>query len=220
MRRIGVLMNLAADDAEGQARIAAFLLGLQKLGWADDRNVRIDYRWGAGDAESSRRYAVELVALAPDVILASGTATVAGLQQASRAVPIVFGNVIDPVGAGFVKSLAQPGGNVTGFTVFEFGISGKWLELLKEVAPRVKRAAVLRDPMASGTGQLGAIQGAAPSFGVELRPVDVRDAPEIERAVTTFARAPNGGLIVTGSSSATGHPCLLHKHASRMAALS
>ena len=203
MRRIGVLMAAAADDPECQARIAAFLQGLQQLGWTDGRNVRIDIRWGAGDADTLRRHAAELVALAPDVILAAGSATVAPLLQATRTVPIVFVDVIDPVGAGFVESLARPGGNTTGFIAFEYGLSGKWLELLKQIAPGVTRAAVLRDPaIASGIGQFGAIQSVAPSFGVEVSPVDVRDAGEIERAVTAFARSPNGGLIVTASALA------------------
>ena len=203
MRRIGVLMSLAADDPEAQARLAAFLQGLQQLGWTDGRNVRIDYRWAAGDADRIRRYAAELVALAPDVILASGSPSVAALLQATRTVPIVFAHVADPVGAGFVESLARPGGNATGFTLFEYGISGKWLELLKEIAPGVTRVAVLRDPaIAAGIGQFAAIQAVAPSFGVELRPIDVRDAGEIERAVAAFARGPNGGLIVTASALA------------------
>jgi putative tryptophan/tyrosine transport system substrate-binding protein len=205
MRRIGVLMNLGSDDAEGQARNAAFLQGLQELGWTVGRNVRIEYRWGAGDAELFRRYASELVALAPDVILAVGGAVVPSLLQATRTVPIVFTGTPDPVGAGFVESLARPGGNVTGFTPFlEFGISAKWLELLKEIAPHVTRAAVIRDPaIAGGTGQLGAIQSVAPSLGVELRPIGVRDAGEIERAVAAFARAADGGLIVTASALAS-----------------
>ncbi len=203
MRRIGVLMSLAADDPEGQARIAAFLQGLQQLGWTDGRNVRIDTRWGAGNADDIRKYAAELVALAPDVILATGSATVGPLLQATRTVPIVFAIVPDPVGAGFVDSLARPGGNATGFTTFEYGMSGKWLELLKEIAPGVTRAAVLRDPaISAGIGQFGAIQSVAPSFGVEVSPVNVRDAGEIERAVTAFARSSNGGLIVTGSALA------------------
>ena len=202
MRRIGVLMAAAADDPEYQARIAAFQQGLQQLGWTDGRNVRIDTRWATTNPDDIRRHAAELVALAPDVILAAtGTATVAPLLQATRTVPIVFVVVIDPVGAGFVASLARPGGNATGFTMFEYGMSGKWLELLKEIAPGVTRVAVLRDPtIASGIGQFGAIQAAAPSLGVEVSPVDVRDAGEIERAVTAFARSANGGLIVTASA--------------------
>jgi putative tryptophan/tyrosine transport system substrate-binding protein len=206
MRRIGVLLTAAADDPEFQARLAALLEGLQISGWIDGRNVRIDTRWAGGDADNIRRHATEMLALAPDVILASAAPTVTALQRASRTVPIVFVNVIDPVGAGFVDSLARPGGNATGFTNFEYGISGKWLELLKQIAPNVTQAAVLRDPTSpTGTGQLGAIQSVAPSFGVELRTVDLRDAPEIERAVTAFARSANGGLIVTGSSFANIH---------------
>jgi putative tryptophan/tyrosine transport system substrate-binding protein len=216
MRRIGVLITLSADDAEGQARVAAFLQGLAQLGWTDGRNVRIDYRWAPGDTDRVRKYAAELVALAPDVILTAGGAALAELQRATRTVPIVFGSVIDPVGAGFVESWARPGGNITGFTVFEYGISGKWLALLKEIAPRVTRAAVLRDPSAaSGSGQLGAIQGAAPSFGLELRPIDVRDAGEIERAVAAFASASNGGLVVTGSAVAASHRDLIVTLAAR-----
>jgi ABC-type uncharacterized transport system substrate-binding protein len=216
VRRIGVLMSLTADDPEGQVRLTAFLQGLQQLGWTDGRNVRIDTRWGAGDADRSRGYAAELVALAPDVILASGTSTMGPLLRATRTVPIVFTQVTDPVGAGFVDSLARPGGNATGFTLSEYGISGKWLELLKEIAPRVTRAAVLRDPdMAAGSGQLGAIQSVAPSFGVELSPVNVRDAPEIERAVAAFARGPNGGLIVSASGLAIVHRDLIITLAAR-----
>ena len=206
VRRIGVLLSFAADDPEALASVGAFLQGLQQLGWTDGRNVRIDYRWGANDAERGRRYAVELIALAPDVILVSGSPAVAASQQATHTVPVVFVSVVDPVGSGLVESLARPGGNTTGFTLFEFGISGKWLELLKEIAPRVTRAAVLRDPtLASGGGQLGAIQSVAPSFGVELSPIGVRDAGEIERAITAFARRSNGGLIVTGSALAVFH---------------
>ena len=216
MRRVGVLLGLVENSEEGQARIAAFLQSLYQLGWADGRNVRIDTRWGEGDAELSRKYAAELIALAPDVILTSGGMTVAALQRATRSVPIVFGSVIDPVGAGFVDSLARPGGNITGFTLFEFGISGKWLELLKQLAPSVTRAAVLRDAaIAAGSGQLGAIQGAAPSFGVELRPVDLRDAAEIERAITAFARSSNGGLVVTSSALAIIHRNLIVTLAAR-----
>lgn len=206
MRRIGVLMPLTADDLEASPRVTALTQGLQQLGWTVGRNVRIDYRWDAVDADHSRRYAAELLALAPDVILAGGSPAVAALQQATRTVPIVFANIVDPVGAGFVDSLAQPGGNATGFTIYEYGISGKWLELLKEIAPHVTRAAVIRDPtIAAGAGQLGAIQSVAPSLRVELRPLGVRDAGEIERAITAFAHSPNGGLIVTGSALAVVH---------------
>jgi len=203
MRRIGVLMSTAADDAEGQARIAAFHQGLQQLGWTIGQNVRIDSRWPAGDAERFRRYAAELVALSPDVILATGSAAAEPLLRATRTIPVVFVVVPDPVGAGFVNSLARPGGNATGFIQFEYGISGKWLELLKQIAPGVTRAAVLRDPaISAGIGQFGAIQAVAPSLGLEVTPVNVREADEIERAVADFARLPNGGLIVTGSALA------------------
>jgi putative ABC transport system substrate-binding protein len=200
IRRIGAL-SPRADDPEARALLAAFLQGLAQLGWLEGRNVRIDARWGAGDTDRIRRYAAELVALAPDVILATSTATVAPLQQATRTVPIVFASVIDPVGAGFVASLARPGGNTTGFTIYEYGISGKWLELLKQIAPGVTRAAILRDPaIASGIGQFAAIQGAAPPFGVEVSPVNVHDGADIERDITEFARTSNGGLIVTGAT--------------------
>jgi ABC-type uncharacterized transport system substrate-binding protein len=214
MRRIGVLMNLAAGDPEGEVRTAAFLQALQQLGWSDGRNVRIDYRWAAGDAGHFQRYAEELLALAPDVILASATPSVQALQQATRTVPIVFAIVADPVGAGFVDSLARPGGNVTGFTPFEYGISGKWLELLKEVVPRVTRVAVLRD-LTIGLGQLGAIQSVAPSLGVELTPIGLGDPGQIERTVATFARSSNGGLIVTASTSAIIHRELITTLAAR-----
>jgi putative ABC transport system substrate-binding protein len=217
MRRIGVLFGSATDDSEHQARFVAFLQGLQQLGWVDGRNVRIDTRWATTNPDDIRRHAAELAALAPDVILAAtGTATVAPLLQATRNVPIVFALVIDPVGAGFVASLAQPGGNATGFTLFEYGMSGKWLELLKEIAPRVTRAAVLRDPgIVSGIGQFGAVQAVAPSLGVELSPIDVRDASEIERAVTAFTRSGNGGLIVTASALATRYRDLIITLAAR-----
>jgi putative tryptophan/tyrosine transport system substrate-binding protein len=206
VRRIGVLMNLAADDSEIQARLAPLLQGLQEVGWTVGRNVRIDYRWGAGDPDRIRRFAAELVALAPDVILASGGTTVAPLQQVTRTVPIVFVNVTDPVGSGFVASLGRPGGNATGFTLFEYSISGKWLELLKKIAPRVTRVAVLRDAgLTSGGGQLGSLQGAAQSAGMELRPVGVREVDEMERGIAAFAGMPNCGLIVTSSSFANFH---------------
>jgi len=217
IRRVGVLMTRAAGDTEEQARFVGFLQGLQKLGWTDGRNVRIDYRWAAADADRSRTYAAELVALAPDVIVASGSTGVAGLLQTTRTVPIVFVNVIDPVGAGYVARLARPGGNATGFTAFEYSLSGKWLELLKEIAPNLTRIAILRDPaLAAGIGQFAAIQAMAPSsFGVELSPIDVRDGGEIERDVATFARESNGGLIVTGSSSAAVHRELIVMLAAR-----
>jgi len=210
VRRVGVLMNLTADDDDASPRVTALAQGLQQLGWTAGRNVRIDYRWGAVDADRSRRYATELLALAPDVILASSSPAVAALQQATPTVPIVFVNIIDPVGAGFVDSLAQPGGNATGFISYEYGLSAKLLELLREIAPELKRVAVLRDPaIATGIGQLAVIQAAAPSFGVEVRPVGVRDADEIERAVTAFARSSNGGLIVTGSPLTALHRKLI-----------
>jgi putative ABC transport system substrate-binding protein len=216
MRRIGVLMDQAQDDTDSSPRTAAFLRGLQQLGWTDGRNVRIDTRWSAGNADLQRRFAAELVALAPDVILATASPTVAALQAAARTVPIVFAHAADPVGAGFVDSLARPGGNATGFILFEYGISAKWLELLKEFAPRVTRVAVLRDPAtAAGMGQFGAIQSVAPSFGVELNPVSVRDSGEIERALTNFAAEPNGGMIVTASPLATFHRGLILGFAAR-----
>jgi putative ABC transport system substrate-binding protein len=207
MRRIGVLMHLASDDADAQSRNAAFLQGIQELGWAVGRNVGIDYRWGASnfDPERMRKGAVELVALAPDVVLATTVPIALALQQVSRTVPIVFATAIDPVGAGLVASLARPGGNVTGFTTFEYGISAKWLELLKEISPGVKRVAVLREPTVAGIGQLAAMQTAAPSFEVELQPIDARDVGEFERVLANFASAPNGGLIVPLSTSAETH---------------
>jgi putative ABC transport system substrate-binding protein len=208
MRRVGVLESRAADDREGQARLAVFLQGLRELGWTEGRNVRIDYRWSAAaNADRYRTYAAELVALAPDVILASASVGVAALQQTTRTVPIVFVNVIDPVGAGFVASLARPGDNATGFTLFEYSLSGKWLELFKEIAPNLTRIAILRDPaIAAGIGQFAVIQAMAPpSFGVELSPIDERDGGEIERNIAAFARAPNGGLIVTASQGAVAN---------------
>jgi putative tryptophan/tyrosine transport system substrate-binding protein len=216
VRRVGVHMYWAADDAEGRARLAAFTQALQQLGWVDGGNVRIDTR-ATPNADELRRHAAELVALAPDVLVAaSGTASVAALLQATRSVPIVFVTVIDPVGAGFVANLARPGGNATGFTVFEYSMGGKWLELLKEIAPGVTRVAVLRDPnVASGIGQFGAIQIVAPSLGVQLSPVDLRDAAEIERGITAFARSGNGGLIVPGASLGIVHRQLVATLAAR-----
>jgi putative ABC transport system substrate-binding protein len=216
VRRIGVLTNLVADDPESQARVGAFLQGLQEFGWAVGRNVRIDYRWGGGDADRTRRYAAEMVALAPDVILTSGSTALAPLLQATRSVPIVFAQVPDPVGAGFVTSLARPGGNATGFLTFEYGLSGKWLELLTQIAPGVTRAAVIRDPAQSaGIGQWGAIQAVAPSVRMLVSPVNVSDAGEIERDVAAFARGSNGGLIVTSSPSAGLHRDLIVTLAAR-----
>ncbi len=216
MRRIGVLMPSAADDPEFQARITAFLQELAQLGWLDGRNVRIDTRWGVADADRMRKYAAELVALAPDVILANSSAAIAPLLQATRTVPIVFTSVADPVGAGYVDNLARPGGNATGFLVWEYSIAAKWLELLKEIAPRVTRAVVLRESaIAAGPAQFGVIQAAAAALGVELRPVDTRDAGEIERAITAFAQSANGGLIVTGSPAAIFHRRLIVALAAR-----
>jgi putative tryptophan/tyrosine transport system substrate-binding protein len=203
MRRIGVLMSTAENDEESRARIAAFLRGLEQLGWTDGRTVRIDTRWAAGDVERARRYAAELVALAPDVILASGGSVAGTLLQTTRSVPIVFTLTPDPVGAGFVASLVRPGSNATGFSEFEYDISGKWLELLKEIAPNVTRVAVLRDAIIpQGVGQFAVIQAAASRFRLEVSPIDVRDVGEIESAITAFARSANGGLIVTASGSA------------------
>ena len=216
MRRIGVLMNTAADDPNSPAYIAALSQGLQEAGWSIGRNVKIDYRWSAGEPNRARRYAAELLALAPDVILAGSSPATAALQQATDRVPIVFVTVIDPVGAGFVQSLARPAGNITGFLLFEYGISGKWLELLKELAPRVTRVAVLRDTaISAGVGQLGAIQSVAPQLGVELHPLGLRNAGEIEAGITGFAREANGGLIVTGSGLATLHRDLIVTLANR-----
>src|SRR5262245_21962544 len=199
MRRIGVLMSTTRENPEGQARLAAFLQGLQQLGWTDGRNIRIDTRWSADDR---RKSAAELVALAPDVILASALQNAVALQQATRTVPIVFSMVLDPVGSGVVESLARPGGNATGFMMFEYGLSGKWLELLKQIAPGVKRAAVIRDAsVPAGIGQFAVIQAVAPPLGMEIIPINVRDASEIERAVAAFARSADGGLIVTGGQA-------------------
>jgi putative tryptophan/tyrosine transport system substrate-binding protein len=216
-RRIGLLMNFRSDEPEGQARVAAFMQGLQKLGWNEGDTVRADIRWAGDDSERSRKHAEELVGLGPDVILASGSPGVAALQRITRSVPIVFANVVDPVGAGYVASLARPGGNTTGFTAFEYRIAGKWLELLRQIAPRVTRIAVIRDPIyPSGIGQFAAIQSAA-SSAVELSVIDPssRDASELKRALDTFAAEPNGGLIVTASTSATAHHELINSLALR-----
>jgi ABC-type uncharacterized transport system substrate-binding protein len=217
MRRIGMLTGgPRPDDQDAQANIAAFLEGLKQLGWVDGRNVRIDYRWGLGQADTIRRQAAELAALAPDVVLSSGAASLAQLMQATHTVPIVFVNVSDPVGGGFVDSLSRPGGNTTGFMQFEYDLSGKWLELLKQIAPNVTHAAVLRDPaLPSGIGQFAVIQSVAPSVGVEVRPVSVRDAAEIERAIAAFARSPNSGLIVTSSALTVRHRELIIALAAR-----
>jgi ABC-type uncharacterized transport system substrate-binding protein len=216
MRRVGALMNLASDDAEGQARLAAFLQGLQEAGWAVGRNMRIDLRWGGGDPESFRKQAAELVALAPDVVFATGIPAATPLLQATRTVPIVFAQVVDPVGAGLVASLARPGGNATGFTSPEYGFAGKWVELIKEIAPGVTRVAVLRDATSSsGIGYLGAVRLAASSFGMELTPVGITDAGEIERGVTAFGRASNGALIVTGNTLTMVHRELIITLAAR-----
>ena len=216
VRRIGVLHTGVANDPIGQARNAAFLQRLNELGWTESRNVRVDVRWPAADADQIRRHVAELVALEPDVILAVGSATVGPLLQATRSIPIVFALVPDPVGAGYINSLAHPGGNATGFINFEYGVGAKWLELLKEIAPRVTRAAVIRDPaISAGIGFFGAIQSVAPSLGLEVSTVNVRDADEIEQAVTTFARSANGGLIITGSPLAVLHRRLIITLAAR-----
>jgi len=220
MRRIGILLPAVADDAEYQARVGAFHQGLALLGWTIGRHVRIDTRWAGANAADIRRHAVELAALAPDVILAHNASTVGALLQATRTVPIVFPVAADPVGAGLVDSLARPGGNATGFMSFEFSLSGKWLELLKQIAPGVTRVAVLRDAtQGSGTSQFAVIQAMAPLLRVEVNPVNMRDAGEIERAVAAFARAPNGGLIVTGSGATAYHRNLIITLAARQPAV-
>jgi putative tryptophan/tyrosine transport system substrate-binding protein len=214
--RIGVLMTSLADSPEGQARIAAFLQGLQQLGWTDGRNIQIDVRWSGGNDAKMRKNAAELVALAPEIIVASGSAGMGPLMQISGTVPIVFLIVPDPVGAGYVKSLARPGGNATGFLLFEYSIGGKWLDLLKQIAPEVNRVAVLRDSaISAGLGLYGAVQSAASSFGVEASAVDLRDASEIERDIAAFATTPGGGLIVSASPVATRHRDLIVKLAAR-----
>ena len=210
IRRIGMLMGQAATDPEGQSRVIAFGQGLAQLGWTLGQNVQIDTRWGAGNADDIRKHAVELVTHPPDIIVADGASTVGPLLQVTRSVPVVFTTVVDPVGAGFVASLSRPGGNATGFANFEYSLSGKWLELLKQIAPNVTRAAVLRDPaISAGIGQFAAIQSMAPSLGVEVIAVNVRDAGDIERDVTSFARSPNSGLIVTGSALTVVHRNLI-----------
>jgi putative ABC transport system substrate-binding protein len=217
IRRLGVFMPGVADDPEYQVRNAAFLQGLGELGWIVGRNLRIDYRWGGGDVERYRAIAAELTALRPDVVLAVGYSTVSALQKATRSVPIVFASVTDPVGGSLVASLARPGGNTTGFLSSEFGFSGKWLELLKEIAPRVTRAAAMRDSaVASQIGSFGGIQSVAPSLGVELRPIDMHDAAEIERAVVAFAAEPNGGLIAMSNAAVLKHRELIVALAARL----
>ena len=216
MRRIAVLMLYPENDPQGQLCATAFRQGLQKLGWVVGRNARIDIRWGAVDAESSRSYAAEIVGLAPDVIVASGSAAMGALQQTTLKVPTVFVAIVDPVGAGFVGNLARPGGNATGFALFEYSLGGKWPELLKEIAPSVKRAAVLRDPsLGLGTGQYAIIQAVGHVLGMELVPIDVRDPGGIEHAIAVFAQVPNGGLIVSGSPSAATHRDLIITLAAR-----
>jgi len=216
MRRIGMLMNRAADDPEGQASVSAFQQSLQQLGWSDGRNVRSDIRWSHNDVDLDRKYAAELVALAPDALLAAGTLSVTALQRVTHILPIVFVGVSDPVGAGVVDSLARPGGNVTGFMIFEYSMSGKWLELLKQIAPGVTRAAVLRDAVnPAGIAQFGAIQATAQSLGMEVNPVSIRDAGEIERAIAAFAHSANGGLIVTPSAGTSVHQDLIIALAAR-----
>ena len=216
VRRIGVLIPIAGDRPDAQANIAAFLQGMQQFGWTDGRNVQIDYRWGAGDADLIRKHAAELAALAPDVIFATGGPTVGPLRQATRTVPIVFAVVPDPVGSGFVDSLARPGGNATGFMQFEYSLSAKWPELLKQVAPGVTRAAVFWEPaIPAGIGQFAVIQAMAPSVGVEVSPISGRDMPEIERAIAAFARSSHGGMIVTASALANVHRNLIVAMAAR-----
>ena len=216
MRRIGLLLNLGSDDQEGQTRNAAFLQALQELGWTVGRNIRIDYRWGAGNAELYRKHAADLVALAPDIILTNGNSTIGPVLQTTRTVPIVFVNVTDPVAGGFMESLARPGGNATGFASAEYGMAGKWLELLKQIAPHVKHAAVIRNPrVASGSGQFGAIQAVAPFLGMETNPIDARDAGDIERGITSLAGSSNAGLIVTANGATLVHRDLIIRLAAK-----
>jgi putative ABC transport system substrate-binding protein len=216
MRRIAVLFPGAAEDQDGQSRLSAFLQGLQQLGWTDGRDVRIDYRWGGGATDRIRKHAVELVALAPEVILTTGTTALGSLLQTTSTIPIVFVSVTDPVGGGFVASLARPGGNATGFTAFEYGMSGKWLEVLKQIAPGITRVAVIRNPaIPSGSGQFGAIQAVGPLLGAEVSPIDAREVTEIERAVTEFARGADGGLILTAGAAGLRHRDLIIALAAR-----
>jgi len=217
VRRIGMLSNLARDDKEDQRRVETFRQTLQELGWTVGRNIQIDYRWGAGKAEFYRKQAAELVALGPDVIVTNGTTTIGPVLETTHTVPVVFVNVTDPVSGGFVESLARPGGNATGFAAAEYGTSGKWVQLLKQIVPEVKRVAVLRDPsIASGSGQLGAIQAVAPLLGVDINPIDVRDAGEIERGLTALSSSSNAGVIVTASGAAITHRDLIITLAARL----
>jgi putative tryptophan/tyrosine transport system substrate-binding protein len=210
VRQLGVIVPSAADDPQVQARIAAFVHGLRQLGWIDGSNIKIEYRLPGGNEDDIRKSSAELTALEPDVIFAAGSAAVGPMQRATRTIPIVFALVPDPVGAGFVESMSRPGGNITGFTSYDYGVGAKWLELLKEIAPNLTRVAVIRDPgITAGIGLWGAIQSVAPSFGVELRPIDVRDASEIERALAAFARSQNSGLIITGSAHTVKHRDLI-----------
>ena len=216
VRHIGMLaVGTTADDPQARARKGAFLQGLQQLGWTEGRNMQIDDRWPGADATDARKYAAELVALAPDVILVSGSPAVPPMLQATQTIPIVFVIVVDPVGEGFVNSLARPGGNATGFMTFEYSLCGKWLELLKQIAPSVTRTAVLRDPASAGIGQYAVIQSVAPSLGIDVSAINERDADEIERSISDFARSPNGGLVVTASSFTAEHHNLIVTLAAR-----
>jgi putative tryptophan/tyrosine transport system substrate-binding protein len=217
IRRIGVLTGLTSDDQEAQTRNATFLRALQELGWTVGRNIRIDFRWGPGSAELYRRHAAELVALAPDVILTNGTTAIGPVLQTTRTIPVVFVDVIDPVGGGFVESLARPGGNATGFAFAEYAVAGKWVQMLKEIAPDVKRVAVIRNPsVASGSGQFGAIQAVAPFLGMEASPIDAREAGEIERGIMALARYSNAGLIVSANGTTLVHRDLIIALAARL----